>query len=70
MLFRFRYETLGGHTHVRLFAGKGTLSLGNCGTLVFRNEEWKAFKAVIDKGQLTGGPIEFVEEGVKRTPYE
>jgi hypothetical protein len=40
-MFRFRYETLGAHTHVRVFAGTGTL--GKCGDLVFRAEEWQKF---------------------------
>lgn len=42
-LFRLRYKQLGGHTHVRVFAGKGSLSLAHCGQLVFRNEEWADF---------------------------
>ena len=42
MLFRFRYEVLGGHTHVRVFAGTGpNVTLGKCGDLVFRND-WSA----------------------------
>jgi hypothetical protein len=61
MLFRIKHELLGQHVHVTMYAGPGTLSLGNCGRLVFRQEEWEAFKAVIDKGQLTGGPVEFKE---------
>jgi hypothetical protein len=60
-LFRFRYEVLGGHTHVRLFAGRGTLSLGKCGDLVFRNEEWHAFVKEVNRGKA-GGDIEFVPE--------
>lgn len=41
--FRLRYVERGGHTHVRVFAGEaGTgRTLGKCGDLVFRNEEWK-----------------------------
>lgn len=42
MKFRLRYEVLGGHTHVRFFAGRGA-TLALCGTLVFRNEEWEEF---------------------------
>jgi hypothetical protein len=59
MLFRFRYEVRGGHTHVRLFAGPGSLSLGLCGNLVFRNAEWEQFKAELDRP----GMIEILEEG-------
>lgn len=59
-LFRFRYEVLGAHTHVRLFAGKGSLTLGLAGTFVLRNEEFE------DLRRELGGPgnIEFVDEGV------
>jgi len=42
MTFRLRYQVLGGHTHVRVFAGEGQ-TLGKCGDLIFRNEEWEAF---------------------------
>lgn len=58
-LFRLRWEERGGHTHVRFFAGKGTLSLGLCGHLVFRNEEWGDFKEAL----LFMGNVELVEEG-------
>jgi hypothetical protein len=39
-LFRLRYEELGGHTHVRVFAGNNEAALGKCGNLVFQNHEW------------------------------
>lgn len=44
MIFRFRYLVQGGHTHVRLFAGRSEASLGKCGDLAMRNEEWELFK--------------------------
>jgi hypothetical protein len=46
-IFRLRYEELGGHTHIRVFAGTGPASLGLCGTLVMRNEEWDKFTRVV-----------------------
>ena len=54
MKFRMYYRILGGHTHVRVFAGKGE-TLGKCGDLVFRNEEWDAFVM-----RMTG--VEFIQE--------
>jgi len=57
MFFRLRYKVLGGHTHVRFFAGQGDSSLGKCGDLVFRNEEWVAFI-----GQLANTSIEILHE--------
>ncbi len=64
-LFRLRWEVQGGHTHVRVFAGKGASSLGKCGDLVFRNEEWKDFLAELDR-RPPGGAIEILEEGEQR----
>jgi hypothetical protein len=61
-LFRFRTSVKGAHTHVSLFAGKGTLSLGKCGDLVFRNEEWAAFVEEINRGKA-GGCIEILKWG-------
>lgn len=61
-LFRMYYERLGEHVHVRVFAGKGTLTLAQCGRLVFRNEEWDDFLAELERGQLGGGDIEIRED--------
>lgn len=58
MLFRIYYQTRGNHTHLRVFAGKGTLSLGLAGTLVLRNEEWEAFT---DEFRVPGN-VEILEE--------
>ena len=63
MLFRLSYRVLGGHTHVRVFAGQGTLSLGACGNLVFRNEEWTAFQENLFRFMQAGSDIEVVPEG-------
>ena len=61
MLFRMRFIELGGHTHARVFAGKDTLSLGFCGALIFRNDEWKEFVAEISR-EKAGGSIEIIPE--------
>jgi len=57
-LFRMRYKELGAHTHIRFFSGKGSLSLGLCGNLVMRNEEWAEFKQWCDRQ----GPVEILPE--------
>jgi hypothetical protein len=63
-LFRFRYKIQGGHTHVGVFAGPGKLSLGKCGDLVFRNEEWNDFLSELYP-MPPGGSIEILpEDGV------
>lgn len=62
MIFRFRYKVLGGHTHVRVFAGRGEGSLGNCGSLAFRNEEWEAFKNAFAEPATISDDVEFVED--------
>jgi hypothetical protein len=64
MLFRFRFKVLGGHTHITLFAGTGSLSLGLCGGLVMRNEEWDAFVAEANRGKA-GGDFEFINDTPK-----
>lgn len=57
--FRFRYEELGGHTHVRVFAGSDLKStLGKCGDLIFTNEEWQAFRNKLP----TSASVAYVEE--------
>ncbi len=45
MIFRIYHETIGGHTHCALFAGKHDWALGKCGEFCMRNEEFEAFRA-------------------------
>lgn len=56
--FRFRWKLMGGHVHVRLFAGKSETG-GKCGDLVFREDEWEDFK---DEVLGTSRHVEFIEE--------
>jgi hypothetical protein len=58
-IFRFRYKQQGGHTHVRVFAGKSVSSLGMCGELVMRNEEWAALMKNIE--QTSPQRVELIE---------
>jgi len=44
MIFRIYHETLGGHVHMRLFAGKQEGGLGKCGDLTMRIDEFEAFR--------------------------
>lgn len=66
MLFRMRYEVLADHTHVHVYAGKGTLSLTLCGHLVFRNEEWSAFQENLFRFMEAGSDIKVVPEESRR----
>lgn len=57
--FRLRYKKLGGHIHVRVFAGNvpdgsnpNDYALGNCGTLTLREEEWAALRQT-----MAGNPV-------------
>lgn len=62
MLFRFRYVTLGGHAHVKLFAGTGE-TLGKCGDLCFRNEEWDQFMELVTRGSAAApAAAQFVDD--------
>lgn len=51
MSFRFYYQELGGHTHVRVFAGLWMSGTGKVGDLCFRNEEWKVFRDTLEASQ-------------------
>jgi hypothetical protein len=44
MIFRMYYQQRGGHTHMRLFAGKQDGALGKCGDLTMRNYEFDEFR--------------------------
>ena len=56
MIFRIYHETLGGHVHMRVFAGKSEGALGKCGDLCMRVGEFEAFVT------LNVGLIEFRPE--------
>jgi hypothetical protein len=57
-----RWELKGLHVHVRLFAGKGTLSLGRCGEFVMRVDEWEEFQKNLYRFMQAGSDIEVVPE--------
>lgn len=71
LTMRIRYRTLGGHTHMSVFAGMALdpdhalsieprfSSLGKCGDLVMRNEEFAPFRDAMEMSNL---PVQFVEE--------
>jgi hypothetical protein len=48
---------MGGHTHVRVYAGMEGMVLAKCGDLTFRNEEWEEFRKLLDAS------IQVIEEG-------
>ena len=54
--FRILHETLGGHVHMRVFAGKDVAHLGLCGKLVMREEEFRDFQ------QNMWAKVDFLEE--------
>lgn len=61
MIFRIYHETLGGHVHMRVFAGKHDGALGKCGDLTMRSEEFEEFRYSVV--QMV---IEFKHENNKR----
>jgi hypothetical protein len=63
MLFRFYYETAGGHTHLRVFAGRHVGALGKCGDLCMRNEEFEEFRAITQHSY-----VEFLPEHPRTRP--
>lgn len=64
------YERGGGHTHVRVFAGKDALSRSKCGDLTFRNEEWAILFAGLLTSNLSEQDIDLdLEEVVEGTSH-
>ena len=58
MQFRFYFEKLGDHIHVRLFCN------GLSGRLVFRENEWAIFRTLMTCGANANQntTVEFIEE--------
>ncbi len=46
MIFKYKYEIVGGFVHVNFFAGKHADALGKVGELHFREEEYHAFQHI------------------------
>ena len=46
MFWRTYYKRLGDHVHCRLFCGTQKGSLGKCGDVVFRHEEFAEFTKI------------------------
>lgn len=65
MMFRFTYRQLGGHTHVVVRCGNNVSSMGLCGQLTFRNEEWSQLKGTLEATSATlktlAPKFEFIE---------
>jgi hypothetical protein len=65
MSFRFRYVLLGGHVHVGVWTSeRGPDTTHGCnGRLIFRKEEWAAFKSAVNLGcAVTNAAVAFVPE--------
>lgn len=65
MFFKFRFKVLGGHTHISMFAGNNTFSLGKCGDLCMRNHEFQYFRDALTI--VFKEDCEFVDETVLET---
>jgi hypothetical protein len=68
--FRFYAVKAGGHVHVNLWAGKAGSSLGKCGKLVFRDEEWTDFVKVLQGRKSSLIEIILGDEGERVPPQE
>ena len=64
MVFKFRFKVGGGHTWIRVFAGKDAEHLGKCGELTMTNEEFGRFRILIEGGarEIGGSSAIFVNE--------
>jgi hypothetical protein len=67
-LFRIYHTPMGGHVHLRVFAGDNENGLGLCGNLTMRLDEFALFKDRHQQAEeLLGGidlrvKVEFVEQ--------
>lgn len=50
MILKIRAQQANSHTHVGFWMGNTEGSLGKCGDLVFRNEEWPIFSEIFGYG--------------------
>ena len=66
MNFCIRYQRAGGHTHFRVFVGNsGDMTHGNAGRLCMTNEEFDAFRELLEQGAIECAPLtstEFIDE--------
>lgn len=51
--FRFEPRRQGPHVVVGVWAGNRDAGRGNCGTLTFREEEWAAFRLLVETAPIT-----------------
>jgi hypothetical protein len=65
--FKLVFEPLGDHVHVRVFATT-TGTLGLCGSLTFRREEWVQFAGALEMGAAFIEARPEVEIEPKREP--
>ena len=63
---RFIPDVSGGHTRVRVFAGKDAEHRAMCGDLIFRNEEWDLIGPQFATHSNAG--VEVVVDGVNDGP--
>lgn len=51
MIIKLKFDNVGGFYHVDVFAGNNLEALGKVGELIFRVEEWEAFKYLLKTGE-------------------
>lgn len=76
MFIRYRYKIGGGHTHIRMFAGKSKdMTLAKCGEFCLTNDEFGEFRAYNDSSYASFCTVEFVNDGegelyLENLPYK
>jgi hypothetical protein len=50
MIIKMKAEQAGGHVHVGVWMGNTSGSLGKCGSLCFREDEWPLFRQGLKSG--------------------
>ncbi len=68
MIFKFRGRLMGGHYHVRVFAGVNPDALGKSGDIVLRPEEWAALNALGAVNEVSR--VDYLERNVVLREYD
>lgn len=62
--FRIYFQILGGHTHIKVFAGPARGTLGSCGDLSMSNQEFHVLRKALERSKGIGQveQFEFINE--------
>lgn len=56
-------ELAGGHVHTNWWMGEKNCTRGNCGSLVFRDDEWDEIESMLERSNGLGIHVEISRGG-------